>query len=155
MRDFITTNTVAREREFFMVNLLVRIHFIIVMIRWTGLAQWEFESPFPGGLTSTFLFLSTFLHGRHICTPTEVSERHVLPWDGSLFPPLSVKRLRVPSWRCGLRVWGEGELVVVSSLRFEVWGLGSRVGLRVWSLGGGGRGGWNLGFEVWNGWGTI
>jgi len=28
----------VREREFFIVNLLVRIHFIIVMIRWTGLA---------------------------------------------------------------------------------------------------------------------
>ena len=26
------------EREFFIDNLLVRIHFIIVMIRWTGLA---------------------------------------------------------------------------------------------------------------------
>jgi len=32
-----------REREFFIDNLLVRIHFIIVMIRWTGLASWEFE----------------------------------------------------------------------------------------------------------------
>jgi len=31
-----------REREFFIDNLLVRIHFIIVMIRWTGLAPWEF-----------------------------------------------------------------------------------------------------------------
>jgi len=31
-----------REREFFIHNLLVRIHFIIVMIRWTGLAPWEF-----------------------------------------------------------------------------------------------------------------
>jgi len=41
------------EREFFIDNLLVRIHFIIVMIRWTGLAPWEFESPFPGSLTST------------------------------------------------------------------------------------------------------
>jgi len=29
-----------REREFFVDNLLVRIHFIIVMIRWTGLAPW-------------------------------------------------------------------------------------------------------------------
>ena len=29
-------------------NLLVRIHFILVMIRWTGLAPWEFEFPFPG-----------------------------------------------------------------------------------------------------------
>ena len=44
-----------RQREFFIDNLLVRIHFIIVMIRWTGLAPWEFEFPFPGGLTSTFL----------------------------------------------------------------------------------------------------
>ena len=30
------------EREFFIDNLLVRIHFIIVMIEWTGLAPWEF-----------------------------------------------------------------------------------------------------------------
>ena len=43
------------EREFFIDNRLVRIHFIIVMIRWTGLAPWEFESPFPGSLTSTCL----------------------------------------------------------------------------------------------------
>jgi len=35
----------AREKEFFIDNLLVRIHFIIVMIRWTGLAPWEFEGP--------------------------------------------------------------------------------------------------------------
>jgi hypothetical protein len=27
-------------------NLLVRIHFIIEMIRWTGIAPWEFEFPF-------------------------------------------------------------------------------------------------------------
>ena len=45
----------AKEREFFIDNLLVRISFIIVMIRWTGLAPREFESPFPGSLTSTFL----------------------------------------------------------------------------------------------------
>ena len=35
-----------RKREFFIDNLLVR---------WTGLAPWEFEFPFPGSLTSTFL----------------------------------------------------------------------------------------------------
>ena len=40
-------DTPAQEREFFFDNLLVRIHFIIVMIRWTGLAPWEFEFPFP------------------------------------------------------------------------------------------------------------
>ena len=44
-----------REKEFLIDNLLVRIHFIIVMILWTGLAPWEFEFPFPGSLTSTFL----------------------------------------------------------------------------------------------------
>jgi len=45
----------ASEREFVIDDLLVRIHFIIVMIRWTGLAPWDFEFPFPGSLTSTFL----------------------------------------------------------------------------------------------------
>jgi len=45
------------QRELFIDNLLVRIHFIIVMIRWTGLAPWEFEFPFPGSLTSSLLVL--------------------------------------------------------------------------------------------------
>ena len=45
----------AAEREIFIDNLLVPIHCIIVMIRWTGLAPWEFEFPFPGSLISTFL----------------------------------------------------------------------------------------------------
>jgi len=44
---------VCLERELFFDNLLVRIHVIIVMIRWTGLAPWEFEFPFPGSLTCT------------------------------------------------------------------------------------------------------
>ena len=44
-----------REREFFIDNLLVRIHFSMVMIRWTGLVPREPEFPFPGSLTSTFL----------------------------------------------------------------------------------------------------
>ena len=50
-----------REREFFIDNLLVRIHFIIEMIRWTGLAPWEFQFPFSGCLTSTFLGWTTTL----------------------------------------------------------------------------------------------
>ena len=37
----------AREGELFIDNLLVRIHFIIVMIRWTGLAPWESALPAP------------------------------------------------------------------------------------------------------------
>ena len=32
----------AVKSEFIIDNLLVRVHFIIVMIRWTGLAPWEF-----------------------------------------------------------------------------------------------------------------
>ena len=45
------------EREFFIHNLLVRTHFIVVMIRWTGLAPWEFEFPFPGALLFFFIAL--------------------------------------------------------------------------------------------------
>jgi len=45
----------SSEREFFIANLLVRIRFIVVMIRWTGIAPCEFEFPFPGSSTSTFL----------------------------------------------------------------------------------------------------
>ena len=44
-----------RERDFFAGNLLVRIRLIIVMIRWIGLAPWEFEYHYPGSLASTFL----------------------------------------------------------------------------------------------------
>jgi len=49
------------EKEFFIDNLLVRIHFIIVMIRWTGLAPWDFEFSFPDSLTYTFLGVATKL----------------------------------------------------------------------------------------------
>ena len=45
----------AREREFFIDNLLVQIHVVIEMIWRTGLAPWEFEFPFPGNLTSILL----------------------------------------------------------------------------------------------------
>ena len=51
-----TSTTPQRRREELCVgNLLVRVHCIIVMIRWTGLAPWEVEFPFPGSLTSAFL----------------------------------------------------------------------------------------------------
>ena len=45
----------SKEREFTIDNLLARVHHIIVMIWWTGLAAWEYEFPFPGSLTSTFV----------------------------------------------------------------------------------------------------
>ena len=38
-----------------LLNQLAQIHFILEMIRWTGLAPWEFELSFPGSLASTFL----------------------------------------------------------------------------------------------------
>ena len=41
------------KSEFFIDNLLVRVHVIIVMIKLTGLATREFESPLPGSLAST------------------------------------------------------------------------------------------------------
>jgi len=46
---------VAEDREFFIDNLLIRIHSIIEMIWWTGLVPRESEFPFPGSLKSTFL----------------------------------------------------------------------------------------------------
>ena len=47
------TTPCRAEREFFIDNLLFRIHFIIEMIWLTGLAPWQFEFPFP--VASTFL----------------------------------------------------------------------------------------------------
>jgi len=58
------------EREFFIDNLLVRIHFIIVVIRWTGLAPRGFGFPFPGSLTSTFLAFSSAAAKQVGCQPT-------------------------------------------------------------------------------------
>jgi hypothetical protein len=66
------TRAEVAEREFSIDNLLVRSHLTIVMIRWTGLAPCNFEFPFPGSLTSTFI-------GR-VCTrpSTEQRERWVI-----------------------------------------------------------------------------
>ena len=49
------TPNLRRERDFFVENLLGRVHYIIKMIWWTGLAPWVFKFPFTGSLTSTFL----------------------------------------------------------------------------------------------------
>ena len=44
LRDLLTvvSSPLPQERDFFIDNLLVRIHCIIEMIKWTGLAPWEF-----------------------------------------------------------------------------------------------------------------
>ena len=43
----------TQPTEFFIDNLLVRIHFIIDIIWWTGLAPWGVEFPVPCSLIST------------------------------------------------------------------------------------------------------
>ena len=40
------------KRKYIIDKLLVRIHFFIEMIWWSGLAPWECEFPFPGSLIS-------------------------------------------------------------------------------------------------------
>jgi len=47
--------SVQRERASSLLTTYWSESTIIVMIRWTGLAPWEFEFPFPGSLASTFL----------------------------------------------------------------------------------------------------
>ena len=44
----------TKEKKFFIGSLLVRIHFIIKTIWWTGLTPWKFESPSSGSLLSSF-----------------------------------------------------------------------------------------------------
>ena len=45
----------VEQRGFSIDNLPVRIHLIIEMIWWTGLAPWKFEFPFPGNRVSTWI----------------------------------------------------------------------------------------------------
>ena len=73
------------KREFFIDNLLVRIHFIIEMIWWTGLAPWEFEFPFPGSLASTFQGTTLTYHARYAPrhTPASLSGRQGCETAGS------------------------------------------------------------------------
>ena len=40
------------RKSFLLTTYWSENHFIIVMIRWTGLAPWEFEFPIPGSLAS-------------------------------------------------------------------------------------------------------
>ena len=51
----------VHQQVSFIDNLLVRIRFIIVMIRWAGLAPWEFEFRAPADVqpSSSSLLLSS------------------------------------------------------------------------------------------------
>ena len=62
------------QREVLIDNALVPIHFIIEMTCWSGLAPWEFEFPFSGSLTSTFLVRGVMLKGSQgCCLPRQTS----------------------------------------------------------------------------------
>jgi hypothetical protein len=76
--------------EIFIDNLLVRIHFTVVMMRWTGLAPWKFEFPFSGSLTSRLSDLVL-----HLGVP--VSATSEIPFPGSLTSLKSVHRDVRPS----------------------------------------------------------
>ena len=73
----------AEEREFFIDNLLVRIHLIIVMIRWTGLAPWEFEFPFPDSLTSKYTEKVRQTLSPEQCT-LNLKQTTLTPWNLNL-----------------------------------------------------------------------
>jgi len=73
----------GRSARCFIDNLLVRIHFIIVMIRWTGLAPF----PFPGSLTSTFLSGADGAGGVHqAASPDAPAPRRGHPGNRTLIP---------------------------------------------------------------------
>jgi len=67
--ETLNAQTSPKEGVFFIDNLLVRVHFIIVMIRWTGLAPSEFGFSFPGSLTSTFLWSHAHWDARFLPDP--------------------------------------------------------------------------------------
>ena len=125
-------NLVSGESELFFDNLLVRIHFIIEMIWWTGLAPWEFEFPFPGSLTSTFLISVTSFRKRSIFVPKTGRRLHVYP----LQPIMCMCRLHVYTLQSSagplpvytLQPKNFPLLVpVASDLGFMVWVSGFRV----------------------------
>ena len=89
------------EREFFIDNLLVRTHFIIVMIRWTGLAPWEFGFPFPGSLPRSVTPIST-----HRCQANMAQIRQTRPDSGLGFQVKVLKTFEVvpPSLGSGTQV---------------------------------------------------
>jgi len=98
-----------REIEFFIDNLLVRIHFIIAMIKWTGLAPLEFEFPFPGSLTSTFLVGKSTVYGKgestarcRIVKMERACSHHICA------PEKTKTELGVGVWGLGFGVWGVG-----------------------------------------------
>ena len=63
-----------QEREFFIENLMVRIHFIIVMIRWTGLAPWIVVCTFCTVTLHSVRGLQGYLAHKKQRNPTTLQE---------------------------------------------------------------------------------
>ena len=96
----------------FIDNVLVRIHFIIVMIRWTGLALWD------------------VVPARLVRQP-----RQLVEWERTEAPPL-LQCLGFGVWGLGFGVWGLG--FGVWGLGFRASGFGFRAsgfGFRVSGFG--------------------
>jgi hypothetical protein len=68
------------------------------MIKWTNLAPWQFEFPFPSSLTSTFLPQTEtdfyqYQHGRHVCSTPTKSNLEQNPQERSCGEALPRKRV--------------------------------------------------------------
>ena len=85
-----------------MDNLLVRIHCIIEMMGWTGLAPWEFKFPLPGSLTSTFLALEDHTTLGVEATNTEKTREEAMP---DLTPSTVQINLSIRCIRGDIRLW--------------------------------------------------
>jgi len=111
------------EREFFIDNLLARIHFSIVMIRWTGLAPWVFEFPFPGSLTSTFLWQGYTEYSFASHDAEEVDEwSRGLAACSSPAPPMVCLRLFRPEMCCGTEAGSYLRLIDSCITQFKAQG---------------------------------
>ena len=125
------------EREFFIDNLLVRIHSITEMIWWTGLVLWKFEFPFPGSLTSTFQAhvgrserdVSRFAHPKH----APFQDIHTQTRNDSRTVYTNTHRFRVFTYQHATYYRLNLHWVRFSGFGFRVWGLGRELkGFREW-----------------------
>jgi len=60
------------EREFCIDELVVRIHLIIVMMRWTGLASWKFGIPYPDVVDRSIEMFEVLIVLRHAYAHTHI-----------------------------------------------------------------------------------
>ena len=88
------------QREFVVGNLLVRNHFMILMIRWTGLAPREFGLCFPGSLTSISLQYTPYQHASNtVASPAVIAAKR----GGNSLTYFSDIRLKMA--QANFRIW--------------------------------------------------